>query len=139
MYLTFHLLIFGGVISIIDIATHRIFRATIAIALVSLVGSVPMAEWCIGFLLYLIGHFSFRYLEQWMGYGDILLLPLVSIYARNTLTGREILIAFFAILTFASIRLMGETGKRESRLAASPSLFLFALIFGEIASTSAII
>ena len=98
-----------------------------------------MTDWCIGFLLYLIGHFFFRYLEQWMGYGDILLLPLVSIYARNTLTGREILIAFFAFLTLASIRLIGETGKSESRLAASPSLFLFALIIGEIASTSAII
>lgn len=125
MQLELHFVAFGLLISLVDIATHRIHRASLMIATLTLVPFLTLKISLISGIVLFIALRTRTMLFAKIGMGDRLLLPLVTIYLLLEYRFSLLSVVTFAILTLISL-------KRTSKVAAAPSIFLLTSIISEI-------
>ena len=133
MLLDIHLLFFGSIISLVDIATHRIYRAVIVIGFITICPLAPDVNILRSIVLFLIATPLFYLVRRSIGFGDYLLIPLLTIYAQSQMAVGPLNTVWFTALS--GISLHSKNPRKiwlATRIAASPFFFLSAVIVSEI-------
>lgn len=133
MSTAFHMALFGTIIAVVDLATHRIYRAVLFLAWMTL---IPLITWSMLFhsvatALVLVPIYCSS--QKWIGRGDLLLTPLAFTYflaLRSNQFQLFLIFLWLTLISIFSIRVGKSTITR--RIPASPSIFLTAIIANAI-------